>query len=43
MGEAKRRKLLDPEYGKSHRVTESITRIVNKPKADNSHRFEIYL
>ena len=29
--------------GKSHRVTESITRIVNKPKADNSHRFEIYL
>jgi len=31
MGEAKRRKLLDPEYGKSYRVTESITHIIGIP------------
>ncbi len=38
MGEAKRRKLLNPEYGKSHRVVESITHA-----DDSSHRFKIYL
>lgn len=38
MGDAKRRKLLDPEYGKSHRAVESIT----KPDEKN-HRFKIYL
>ena len=31
MGDAKRRKLFDPEYGKSHRVTESITHIIGIP------------
>ena len=38
MGEAKRRKLLDPEYGKSYRDTESITHVDN-----SSHRFKIHL
>ena len=31
MGEAKRRRLLDPEYGKSYRVTDSITHIIGIP------------
>ena len=31
MGESKRRKLLDSEYGKSYRVTESITHIIGIP------------
>ena len=44
MGEAKRRKLLDPEYGKSHRVADSITDVIdNQKKDDSSHLFKIYL